>query len=304
MKKLIFIFVVAVFAITACKKENTGEMNTPQMNNSQKTEALILAFKDKLDNHLKDGTTYAADSAVWYVEALLNYTFGDASTPCFNPTVDTAERNLNNTGVNGFSLQELADVYDDLKDEVVANQPNNMHVYAIDLFTYPAGNLTVFTTHTAYANDQNSTYKSVTDTAGYWFWGKQWGMCGADSGLYIGMDATDILEGLINTISCDYWTDLEYDGAWPNEYIDPNFPLTNSLLHPTRLFSASGTTPAVLDYCMSPTEIDYYNSSEGIRYIIDDLCPERKSFMYCFLGAYADGYYVVHIGSFTYGVPN
>ena len=107
MRKLFIIFVVAVFAVTACKKENSDEMKVPPMNTSQKTEALILAFKDKLDNHLKDGTTYAADSAVWYVEALLNYTFGDASTPCFNPTVDTAERNLNNTGVNGFSLQEI-----------------------------------------------------------------------------------------------------------------------------------------------------------------------------------------------------
>ena len=304
MKKVLIFSAIVIFALTACKKEDVGDVNNAQQTQSKRIEALILNFKDKLENNLKDGTTYAADSAVWYVEALLNYTNGNASTPCLDPIIDTAERNINGTGANGFTLQQLNDVYVAIEDDVLANQPENTNIFAIDLYTYPAGNLTVFAARTAYSSVANINYKSVSDTAGYWYWGAQKGMCGADSGSYVGMDATDILEGLINTISCDYWTSLETETAWPNSYIDPNFPFTDQYLYPTRLFSAGDACIPVLNFCLSPDHIDYYNSDDGIHYAIDDLRPQGKRFMYCVLSASAADCYAVHVGLFTYGVPN
>ena len=299
----LIIFVVAVFAITACKKENTGEINTPQMNESKKIEALILNFKDKLENNLKDGTTYAADSAVWYVEALLNYSYGDASIPCKDPMIDTVEHNINTLGSNIFTLEQLSDVYESIEEDVLDEQPENATIYSIDLYLYNVTGVSVFAARTAY-NLNYLQFKAVMDTAGYWYWGYNMGMCDSDSGLYVGTDAADILEDLINTITCDYWTSLETKYASPNSYIDPNFPFTNTVLHPTRLFSATDQTIPVQHPCLSPGHIAYYDSSNGIHYIINDLCPERKSFMYIVLTeGYADGYFS-HSGSFTYGTPN
>jgi len=292
------------------KKEYSGDVTYTPQTDSQNIEALILDFKDKLDNHLKDGTTYAADSAVWYVEALLNYTYGDASTPCINPTMDTVERSLNSTGANGYTLQQLAEVYDDIKDEVMANEPENSHVYAINLFAYPAGNLTVFATHTAYATNHNSSYKSLADTAGYWYWGAEKGMCGADSGLYVGTDASEIIQDIINsTVVGDYFTGLESAGAnyFITNYIDPNFPFNDDYLLPYRHFVAEDETGAglgALDFCLSPEHIDYYCSEDGIFYIIDDLCPVRKEFAYIIIDAGAcDGVITMHSLGITYGTP-
>ena len=277
MKKLCsFLLLIAIIIVSCKKDDNQKPMEIKQKN---QVETLIVDFKQKLENHLKDGTAYSADSAVWYVEALLNYTHGNASVVCQNFTVDTVETTVNNTGTNGFTLMQLAQVFETIESGVLAHHPVGTNIYAIDLYAYPAGNRTVFASRTAYATPRN-TFKSLADTSGYWYWGIELGMCGPDSGLYVGMDATDVLENLLNTISFDYWTDLETFGAWPHQYIDPNFPFNDPYLDSTRIFSCSGPIPIPLEYCLSPDHIHYYNSNNGIRFIINEMRPAHKSFCY------------------------
>jgi hypothetical protein len=291
---------------TSCKKDsiNTEPVNEPPRN----VERLILDFKDKLDATLKEGTTYAADSAVWYVEALLNYSYGNASVQCRDFTVNIAEITLNTTGSEGFTLEQLLTVFTYLEDDVLTNQPENTNIYAIDVYTYPENGQTVFAARTAYATPITPQYKASLDTAGYWYWGAGQGMCGPDSGLYIGMDATDIIEDIINsTVSGnDYFTDLEslYAGYY-SYYIDPNFPFEDFYLFPTRIFAAHGPAIPMLQFCISPELIAYYCSASGIPYIISDLRPVRKTFAYIVVepGAF-DNVTVVHESSITYGLPN
>jgi len=309
MKKIFLYILMLMIVAISCKKDQNA--NNGSVNQKTDVKTLILNFKDKLENHLKDGGTYTADSAVWYVEALLNYTYGNASVPCINYQVDTAEITGIETNGNIFTIEQLAVVFDNLEADVLASQPQNTNIIAIDVYSYPSDNFTTFASRTTCATPRTPAYKALTDTAGYWFWGADQGMCGLDYGLYVGLDATDIIENVINgTVGYnDYYTDLEYDGAsyW-DYYFDPDFPFEIQYLMDRRLFAAYGPWQSVLAFCMSPELISYYCSEEGIPYIIDDLCPFRKQFICCDVegGATDNGgdELVIHSVYITYGVPH
>ena len=302
MKKIFLASIILFAMLSACKKEN--QSTAPSSENKQNLEQLILNFEQKLNSGQKDGTTYAIDSAVWYVEALLNYSFCEAGNQCHNIVVDTLWTIVNDPGTNGFTIEQLETVFDDLEDDIAENQPEDNIVFAIDLYAYPAGNLTVFEARTAYATLSEPAFKATADTSGYWYWGGDLGMCGPDTGLYVGTDASDILQNQFNSGASDIWTSLETNGAWPTQYYDPNFPFSTDVLEPTRLFSASDTAvPGVLYYCIWPALMEYYNSSSGIKYIIGDLTPTGKKFAYCDIEAGIPiGGWAIHTGSFTYGI--
>jgi hypothetical protein len=306
MKSQIFLSLLVFTFFFSCKKDiiNTEPANEPPRN----VEHLILDFKARLDATLKEGTTYAADSAVWYVEALLNYSYGNASVQCRDFTVHIAEITLNTTGSEGFTLEQLLTVFAYLEDDVLTNQPENTNIYAIDVYTYPENGQTVFAARTAYATPITPQYKASLDTAGYWYWGAGQGMCGPDSGLYIGMDATDIIEDIINATgpTNDYFTDLETLWTWGKDptWFDPNFPFTDPCLVPRRIFNAYGPWECVLFFCMSPDLIHYYASTEGIPYVIDSLHPDRKEFIYIdIVGGVMDELEALHEVNITYGKP-
>ncbi len=282
MRKLIIIFVVAIFAITACKKENTGEMNTPPMNNSQKTEALILAFKDKLDNHLKDGTTYAADSAVWYVEALLNYSYGYATALGCTFETDSVGTTVNSNGSNGYTLAQLNDVYEYLEEEATDNLPDDHYIFCIDVALVVTGNQTTFSGVSGYAKPLPEFKSTDDDDPGYWYWGYSLGMCGPDLGSNIGMDATDIIEGMVNaTAEYDYFTNIENTTASPSSYPYTSFPFHDDYLGESRLFYNRNPNGPTDDFCLSPSHLGFYGGNNGALYIVRDLEPANKDFAYC-----------------------
>ncbi|MCK9270598.1 MAG: hypothetical protein RBR47_08180 [Bacteroidales bacterium] len=302
MKKIIVSIIILAALFTGCKKE----VNSPvsENENSSNIEKLILDFRQKLTVSQKEGSIYSADSAVWYVEALLNYSFCEAGNLCHSIVVDTLETTLNDAGANGYTIEQLQMVYDSLYQIILSHQPDNKIVFAIDLYIYPDGNATVFATRTAFASLSEPLYKSIADTSGYWFWGADKGMCGPDFGLHEGIDASDVLENRISNTVSDIWSSLEVRGAFPSTYIDPNFPFDITYLLPTRMFSALGPFIDVLEFCIPPAVMDYYLSKEGIWFIINDLQPHGKTFAYCDLFAgVLDNLHVVHAGEFTYGIP-
>lgn len=302
MKNSILTLLLIAVIFTGCKKET--QTGTPETQMVSGIEQRILNFEQQLQSGQKDGITYAIDSAVWYVEALLNYSFCEAGNLCRNITVDTLETAVNSPGSNGFTLEQLGAVYDQLEEDITLQLPAGNIVFAVDLYTYMAGNHTVFAARTAYATIIQPGYKSIADTSGYWFWGADKGMCGPDSGLYVGVDASDILQNIINAAASDVWTSLENHSAYPSQYPDTNFPFSDQYLDSTRIFQAYGPTNIVLDFCLSPDHIEYYLSGNGIWYIINDLMPINKRFAWCdiWAGAY-DSSTALHVGTFTYGVP-
>jgi len=275
--------------------------------NSQKTKALILNFKDKLDMHLKDGTTYAADSAVWYVEALLNYTYGYATALGCTFETDSAGTTVNSNGNNGYTLSQLNDVYEYLEEEATDNIPDNHYIFCIDVSLIANGSQSIFSSVTAYAKQVANNLKSTADTSGYWYWGDTLGMCGPDAGQYVGMDATDIIEASTNaTANYDYFTNLEGHGVlYPDDYEDPNFPFTDQYLMPYRYFVYYDSTGSNADFCLSPTHMSYYCGNNGAIYMVKDLKPTNKEFAYCSVGYLSWGYFDrdKHVWAITFGNP-
>jgi len=302
MKNIILIAIISLSILSACKKENQN--TAPAGENKQNLEQLILNFEQKLNSGQKDGTVYDADSAVWYVEALLNYSFCEAGNQCHDIVVDTLWTTVNDPGTNGFTIEQLETVFDALESDISENQPENKIVFAIDVYAYQSGNLTVFEARTAYAALSEPAFKATADTTGAWFWGGDDGMCGPDYGKYIGMDASDVLENRISNTTSDIWSSLETISVWPTTCGDPNFPFEITYLQPTRLFYARGPYYAVLDFCIPPNVMDYYLSSSGIPYVIDDVKPSGKSFAYCSIDPIQwDSLDVGHYAGFTYGIP-
>jgi hypothetical protein len=307
MKKIIPICAIAIFAFSACKKENTGEVNYTPQTDSKKIEALILDFKDKLDNTLKDGTTYAADSAVWYVEALLNYSYGYATAlGCIFET-DSVGTTVNTGGSNAYTLEQLNYVYQYLEEEATGNIPDDTYIFCIDVSLAVTGNQSTFSSVSAYAKQFLPNYKSAADTSGYWYWGDELGMCDPDSGLYIGMDATDIIEASVNaTAEYDYFTNLVgYGVLYPNEYYDPNFPFTDPYLLPYRYFVYYDSTGPNADFCLSPDHMAYYSGNSGALYMVKDKKPTNRVFACCYVTYLSYGVPDLdkHVWAITYGSP-
>ena len=284
MKKiLIAICVVSIFVITACKKENVGDANSTQQTDSEKIEALILNFKDKLNDNLKDGTTYMADSAVWYVEALLNYSYGYATALGCTFTTDSVATTVNTNGANGYTVAQLNDVYEYLEEKALENKSDDRYIFAIDVSLAVNGNQTSFSGVSGYAKQFLPSYKSTADTSGYWFWGDGLGMCGPDSGLYVGTDATDIIEASVNaTADYDYFTNLVgFSVYYPADYQDPNFPFTDQYLLPYRYFVYYDSTGPNMDFCLSPSHMSYYSGNNGALYMVRYLKPTNRVFAWC-----------------------
>jgi hypothetical protein len=286
MKKILFIFtalaVISIIVITACQKEDVGNTSNAQLTQSERIENLILNFKHKLENNLKDGTVYSADSAVWYVEALLNYTYGYATALGCTFETDSVAITVNNTGANGYNLQQLAGVYNYFEEKVVNNKPEDRYIFAIDISLATNGSQTVFSSITGYAKQLLPNLKSTADTSGYWFWGNGLGMCGPDSGLYVGMDAGDIIEALVNEIAeYDYFTNIEHHTFSFNNYPYSNFPFTDQYLIHSRLFAYCDPTGPNEDFCLSPSHIAFYSGDDGAIYIVKDNKPSNREFAYC-----------------------
>jgi hypothetical protein len=287
MKKSVLICAIAIFALGACKKENTGNVNYTPQTNSQNIEALILNFKDKLDNHLKDGTTYAADSAVWYVEALLNYSYGYATALGCTFETDSVATTVNMGGSNAYTLAQLNDVYEYLEENALENKPEDRYIFAIDVFVSIEGNVTTFSAISGYAKLLPEFKSTDEDDPGYWYWGGDLGMCGPDLGNNIGMDAGDIIEGLVNaTAEYDYFTNIEYQAASYTGYSYSSFPFHDDYLLESRLFANSNPNGPTDDFCLSPTHLSFYSGNNGALYIVRDLEPANKEFAYCVIWPY------------------
>jgi len=302
MRNLFLIAIISFAILSACKKEN--QTTVPAGENKQNLEQLILNFEQKLNSGQKDGTTYAIDSAVWYVEALINYNLGTEGVECKGMTVDTAHANLPIPATGEYTLIQLETVYNQLLSQIQQNQPEGTIMFAADLFNIQVETVMWFYINVAYATPVSPEYKALNDTSGNWYWGGDLGMCCPDSGLYVGMDASDVLENRISNTTSDVWSSLETISILPSWYFDSNFPFDITYLQSTRMFYAEGPYASLYDFCIPSNVMDYYLSSNGIWYIINDIKPTGKVFAYCDITPiWFDANSTGHYTGFTFGVP-
>lgn len=123
MKKIVTLTLILslIIGFNACKKDTSL---TEKKQNTDPTEQKILNFKAKMQNPNKINETMSIDSAVWYIEAALNYTYCIASEEeigdgfNFNTLKDSLSVNadVNNELIN---LQEIISVYYEITNHLL-----------------------------------------------------------------------------------------------------------------------------------------------------------------------------------------
>lgn len=281
MKKIIYYLAILVFALSACKKNDAGDAQTPQQIQNHKTEALILDFKDKIENHLKDGGTYAGDSAVWYVEALLNYEKAN-NAHNFNDLKFYSDSILLN-GTNGeFTIEELNTAYGYFNSMISAIMEQSgdpsLFVDVIDINFNETGLKTGTTAFEITLSTGRSTPINYTlfGDGEDWYWGYNLGACGDNQSTEV-TDAADKLEYKFNhPLSVGqggYFTNIEYIEVRGDAYDDANNP--GPWCDAMIFFYMPDFEPQD-DPCLESEELNYYLSK--FDYIKNDNKPSGKIF--------------------------
>jgi len=295
----------------------------------------ILNFQNKIKNNsFKDGESMSLDSAVWYLEALMNYNYSSPDSSYVNLTVDTTfEFNLpiDNDMVDFSNVAAAAFAMEEHIVDHLNNMPNDIKfVIAADVSIksneLKDGTKTITIT-TGYGSEyiDNPGCYTPFGANDYWRYGLGYinmgGYCGGpNQGQSTNSDAAEEIQYRINNPTCQpiwqnaYFTDIvtSANNYWENggDYI---YYITSEYLNPNDDIPGDGyldyLTLYVNNYydCLSPEEMNFY--MQGNLDIIESECQKiilatglDYKFMYTDLkGMYYYGPTVISASS-TFGV--
>lgn len=318
MKKLCLVLstlAVLIIVILSCKKNQDisgSQVNPPaQMDQtSQNIEQRILAFKSDIENRLKSGSTYSIATAVWNIEALVNYTYADVANNLEGLSIDSVfiEADLTNGKI---SSAEAASVYDAIIDSLTIQNSNlpttNLHLVFADVFSRDStatGKVT-FGVISAFGYGSPINYGNFDQDIDWWIFGYAWANAGGycepspyagthtyDDGagqierrirLNIGVPSgrkspTDVVTLQIVPDGTIYY--FEGDEYYTCGFDNPNDqpPLDNYLDY-MMYYKYSGIQQN-FDPCTSPTELNFY--WHGTSDVCTDslyVCPETQALL-------------------------
>jgi len=126
MKKIckLAILLSIILTFNACKKDTVLQ----EVKNTDPTEQKILNFKAQMQNPNKSNESMSIDSAVWYIEAALNYTYCRYSEERVDVklnsiTVDSIIINYEDNN-SQISLVEITTIYDNIKETFISDYNN------------------------------------------------------------------------------------------------------------------------------------------------------------------------------------
>ncbi len=219
---LLAIFAVFIIAMSGCAKESPGLPNPDKEvseNPTPRIKGFIARANAGRSGHVKSGNTITVDSAVWYIEAALNFAYTQTSLDYSNVAVDsTTVICITNTDGMVDESEVFAAYY--TAANVVAGIPTQeQHLVVIDANGATAsGQLSItcsFMIGSGYEQSLNTTYTTEDD---FMWWQ---GTGGQSSGCPCGdnTNATSycahyFIQKRINFALnggyyYDYWTDVE-----------------------------------------------------------------------------------------------
>ena len=318
-KKLLYLFIVSVailIAIQSCKKD-TEKINQDlysSFDKNTKVELLIKNFLNIEMNNLKTNEEYETDSAVWYLEASLNYSYAIYDSSSVDYSVDSVYFLINLNNNDKVDSDDLSDTYDKMTDSLKSHYSNITesikHLMLVDISIVSNQNGVLQLQLVSIIGSGNPIWEyGRFGDEDYWYWGWELGKCDQYTGQGTGLDAQNRLQYKINhpvavPMYRIYFTDEESTGfIYPQEYYDPNSP--NGAW---RLFDAFGTGQNPPEEpCIDPDAMNYY-LYDGIDYIIDDRQPQGKEFSSCIVEEEilpSTTYWErLHIIDITYGIKH
>lgn len=284
-KKNIVAIMIMVLAIgmtfVSCKKER--EMNdkkgTIPVSKEVDMTAYLKHFKERMQSEAKGDEPLSLDDARWHLEAVLNYTYGDAGHETSDIQRDTFNCIMHTNG-GEVTLAQLNDAFNTLSIDVEK---------AYNDCNFPEKSvLAIQTSFVNNSKDGDVIVQTVLSTRGlvsfiwpprfgdddYWDEHDSYGKCGPYEGECIGRGATTELTRMATLRMPQYACDNEYRSYLINYY--------DWTVCPDDSFLYDENSPSGLkiyyrhsyDECIPPDEMNYYLSKSGE--IIEHYKPAGK----------------------------
>ena len=284
MKKIILYSAVlamviasAVIAVSCQKEEKNNNSNETCVGADavdDSTDIYLTNFKAKLSNSINSKEILTLDNFYWHLEALLNYSFGDAGHSISMINFDTLTYR-NTLLTDEITLSEFNEVYTMLSKDVrkiyeKSNLPNKS-ILAIRIdHCYENSDFQAIVITRGLTRDlSNPTF----DTTDYWNSGHDYGKCGSYSNEPVGQKSavtqlTSYLNYRIPLYACaghisPYFTNIScehLDYRDEGFLVDSNSPCGYKIFVNERLCSDPYA-------CLSPSEMNYYlNAGESVMW--------------------------------------
>lgn len=279
MYKLITIFILTLTILTLSCKKDVDKIETVKNKQPAITQRLI-DFKQSL--MLKNDASYSCDSALWYLEGILNLENANNihSFDEVNFYHDTLNLVVSNDSIQSAQFSVVYNAINVWLNSIIANSNANVNFDVIDISLIENGykstnkQLVVSTSAGELATTTNMNYVPFGSTD-YWNWGWGEGRCGDYTGQDIGRDATTELQQKfthpLSQTTVGYFVSVEEQIVMGFDYEESN-PYSGYMMF---YASGSGDGPSV-GPCLSPDELNYYLSK--FDYIKNDRCPNGKEF--------------------------
>jgi hypothetical protein len=319
---------IALFLLFGCNK-TPKESVTKTTNTSlsgKDVKNIILAFKQRMNSHLKETDSIPVDSVEWYLISLANYTYGDASAKGEFQSVDSAFISISLS--NGHvEISEMDNKYDDLI-EILRTHFNSIEneekqFLAVDVKTVAKTSNQIDLKITSFV--QFGSFSNAYLTFGENDWWKWWNIDGNNGGYCAGIyyleDLTSdaaiqitnkvMLRRAVPTSDYCYVAPFTSIWLWPQDYPNPNHSGEYNYYRDYMFWNVSPEPD--FHPCLCPAEMNFYlTGAEHIVYTADDdpndpgAKPSGLSFMSIQLNGDAefwpnnDSYYL-HDGYAYYG---
>jgi hypothetical protein len=267
-------------------------------------EKKILAFRDQINSWRENptlksgGDPWEVGDAIYYIEALANYTYGDASYSREGYSIDSSFITVNLTS-GLIPAANLAGIYEKVIDSLSVHQDRitaeEMQLIAVDVSLSEVGALAaIFKISSGFGTSDGPYWGNDYP----WYWGGGLGRCD-NSGLGEGKDAADKIMEIANICLSVPSGNSYYDNVSYEEFEGCDYLYNDECA----LFEdyQEGT---IIPACLSPSDISFYKN--GLIYVGDLLKPQGKSTISYFLEDWTAyplyGCFMIHHAKVTYGV--
>jgi len=176
MKKFyLYIIVVLLFVgANGCKKEAINQQTVNEdemMMRSKKVIALIQNFEQKMNDALKSGETITLDSAIWNMEASLNYNYADPGEAVGEYTFSKSNYILEVDANGEVSMGDVQQLYADMEQDLGNNYKSGddtVVIFSDVALDSIAGGTAYLSGTNGYSSGIARNYTPIDDD---WIWG-------------------------------------------------------------------------------------------------------------------------------------
>lgn len=322
LKQVICALAIVALAISGCKKESSLQDVQSLSSSDLKFAHLVSGFTNTGSSNFKSGERMSIDSAVWYIEATANYTYGDGSKEIEETSVDSVFFLLPIDFENKALISDVWNSYVQMIESIrtyyqsLTQSEKQLISTDVEAVEISGSNLLLKATSTFAVGTFLPTYQCSFDPNGPGWkpvgaWGGPNG--GTCDGQYLDRDAATEIQRKITQCMPVPVGNVVYSEVETNSYFG-GFPVPgftgNTNFMGYYLYTSKSWLPG-FNHCLTPEECNFYLN--GTKHVINDtptnggVRPDEK----VLIGVQVRGWIDlsipstdVHLVQPTYGIPH